>query len=1036
MSGLFTLGILLISAIVILIPTLMGIKRGNVKAGAKLAASVLAAFISFVICKASIPKMKVLLMDFLKDMVSSEESLVKVVEALEEGSVLMSLAVGIVAAIVIPFAFVALYSILNIITGIIANIVVASLMKKNADLEGKTNFGWAIGLVHGILSLVIIMMPIVGVVGLVTPFASVISEENEAYVQVNDSYSQDSYNYNEEYTYSQGVQVGDIITSIGDSVPLRMIGAIGSRPLYKALTSFRIDGVKISMLDEAETLAECYNHLESFFGVSIKNYSSKQAEALRLLGYDLQQSELTMLLVSDILPDMSQKWLDNKSFLGMGAPSLGTDLEPLKNSLLEITSEMNHETVKQDMSSVFEIVAIVFDHETLGHMGDTRSLMENISTKGYISQLLAVTYENERMSPLVVEITNLGIRAVGTTLKIPENNEAVYDELMKDICAIVNKTSSVTVRDDRQKEIYDSLEVSFTKAGVETSEDERAVIAYYLIDQFGARDDISHGEIEEFFESVSDGFDKVENTSYRGKAKFVFTSSKFEDLSDKIWEFYSGNSNLIIKIKTDDGYACIESTGDTVLVTRHSVDESGNHVVDTYEADVTDKKSVFSNLSSSKDFECEGKTIEKMLLKSTEGIDDLSAEEALAEFENLENGITKIVDFINKVDNSNSSKMDASSVEMLGDALQNLSSNKLLGSTGCDFIEGTLKSEFVQGKVDGLDSEVVDDVMVNLRNEDGNADPDFSLGNTLASGVQAAELVTQLGKDNGESDEPNEEVEKSLSWLIENMSPTSAKTICKMITPEFIRGKGLTNGDLNHVSDMLKELFMQMAESDAMSEQEYKNESKAIQNLYNMMVKATSDGAKSMFGEDSGTTAESVINNYMSSKVVSNTVYTHAFKNGELKIDFLCFGSKSMRADDKEKLAKAAKEYYLENKDSSDPMFKDKLKALAAMLCIEIDFDENGVTYSFPETPGMNPLEYKDGKYTYTVNGKLVKGWTEINGKLYYFDSKGYAAIGWTTIKSETYYFTAETGARTGIVSIDDVLYAFDANGALTEIIG
>ena len=257
-----------------------------------------------------------------------------------------------------------------------------------------------------------------------------------------------------------------------------------------------------------------------------------------------------------------------------------------------------------------------------------------------------------------------------------------------------------------------------------------------------------------------------------------------------------------------------------------------------------------------------------------------------------------------------------------------------------------------------------------------------------------------------------------------------------MITPEFIRKKGLTNGDLNHVSDMLKELFMQMAESDAMSEQEYKNESKAIQNLYNMMVKATSNGSKSMFDEDSGTTADSVITNYMNSKVVSNTVYTHAFKNGELKIDFLCFGGKSMRAEDKEKLAKAAEQYYLKNKNSADPTFKDKLKALAAMLCIEIDFDERGATYSFPETPGMNPVEYKDGKYTYTVNGKLVKGWTEINGKLYYFDNKGYAAIGWTTIKSETYYFTAETGARTGIVSIDDVLYAFDANGVLTEIIG
>ena len=116
-------------------------------------------------------------------------------------------------------------------------------------------------------------------------------------------------------------------------------------------------------------------------------------------------------------------------------------------------------------------------------------------------------------------------------------------------------------------------------------------------------------------------------------------------------------------------------------------------------------------------------------------------------------------------------------------------------------------------------------------------------------------------------------------------------------------------------------------------------------------------------------------------------------------------------------------------------MFKEKLQALAAMLCINIDFDEKGTSYSFPETPGMNPLVETNGRYTYRVNGKLVKGWADINGKLYYFDSKGYAVTGWQTISSKKYYFTVETGAYTGIVSIDDTLYLFDSNGVLVKTI-
>ena len=1063
-SAAFTFGFILISVIIVLIPTLMGIKRGTVKAGIKLAASLLAALISFIVCKSGVPKFKIMFIDLLKDIVSSQETLLKIVESIEDGTVLMSVAVGLAAAILLPFVFVILYVILNAILSLIVSIVLMFVKKGGTDLGKVFNLGWAIGLVHGLVTLVILMMPLVGILNLATSVFSAVNNNSNAvafdsYYTSNQTNSEDMaftsevemitidgnkyYATDKEYVIYQEASTLEStefsgVEALSECVPVKIVGSIGANALYRSLTTFKVDGIKISLTDEISCLANCLDHVLTLTETDLKNYSSRQAQALRLLSYDIQQSELTMLLVGDILPDMSQNWLDDKEYLGIKPPAVGKDLDPLVDKILDITAKTDRDTVKEDVASIFEIFAIIFDHETLKHVNDTHALMDNLSTKGYISKLLAATYANERMSPLVVEITNLGIRAVGNTLKIPEDNEAVYDNLMKDICAVVNKTSSVTVRDDRQKEIYDSLENSFADAGVKTTEDERAVIAYYLIDQFGARNDVSYGEIEEFFEAIEEGFEKIENTSFAGDVKFEFTSSDFSGLSDKIYEFYSGQSSVIIKIKTDDGYACFESTGDVITITKHSVDDHGNHVVDTLEAKISDKKEVFSNLSSSKGFECEGKTIENMLLKSTEGIDKLDAKDALKEFENLETGITKIVEFMNKVENNNGSKIESSSVEMLGDALQELSSNKLLGNTSCDFIEGALKSEFVQDKVEGLDKDIVNDVMVNLRNEDGKADPDFSLGNTLASGVEAAELVTQLGKDNGETDEPNEEVERSLTWLIENMSPSSAKMICKIITPTFIRERGLANGDLNHIADMLKELFMQMAQTDSMSEEEYKNETKAIQNLYRMMLKATSENSESVFDPNNkdGITAESVISNYMNSKVISQTVYAHAFKNGDLKVDFLCFGSNSMKAEDKDRLANAAVNYYKAHKNSDDPMFKDKLRALAAMVCVELEFVGDDVKYSFPETPGMNPLEYNNGHYTYKVNGRLVKGWTEINGKLYYFDSKGYAAIGWTTIKSERYYFTVETGARTGIVSIDDVLYAFDSNGALINVIG
>ena len=1079
---------LLISAFIVLVPTLLGIKRGTVKAGVKLVCAILGAVLAFIVCKILMGSIHSWYRDTLATNAGSDPNLAMTLEAIGENSVLIPLISGILGTFVIPFVFVILYWIFKGIVGIIGSVVLKLMKKSGLDFSYIFNVGWAIGLIQGLLSLVIFMMPIVGLCSLISPFTSFTSSTvNMGMIDGNYTFYEDAFanSYDErlpsddsEIVFEQdgdkvissengmvhisgdisGVYEGNVVIkdgevlvgledsdplfgeadddvySIVNSFPIKVIGAIGSKSLYRSLTTFEANGSKICLLDEAEIFAACYKNLQPFFSTDIKNYSAKQAQALRLLSYQLQQSDLVMVLFSEIIPNASQNWLDGKTFLALDAPEVGKDLEPLMNEMLEIMSESDKDTIKEDMASIFEIVAIVLEHDTLKCMDDSRALMDNLSQKGYISKLLAATYANERMSSLVVEITNLGIRAVGTTLKIPENSEAVYDILMRDITDLVNTTSSMTVKEERQNKIYESLEDCFEQAGVKVTDDERAVIAYYLIDQFGARDDVSFGEAEDFFKAINEGFERVQGTASKTDPKFEFTSTDFNSLTDQIGYFYSGATSLVIKIKTENGYSYFESNGEKITVTTHSTDESGNYVSATYDIDIAEKKVSFSNLSSSEEFKCEGKTIENMLLDSTIGIDQLDNKEVLEEFERLESGIIKIVEFMNTIENSDGSKIDSSSIEKLGDALQELSSNKLLGDTSCDFIEGALKSDFVQEKVDGIDNDVVNDVMGNLRNEDGTADPNFSLGNTLASGVEAAELVTQLGKDNGEGSEPNEEVEKSLTWLIENMSESSANTIGKMITPTFIRERGLVNGDLEHISDMLKQLFMQMAKSESMSEQEYKSEAKAIQNLYDLMLKATSNG-ENIFGADSSINPDEVIGNYMTSKVISQTVYSHAYKNGQLKIDFLCFGSDSLEKSDKQEIVKAIESYYKKYNDGSDPMFKEKLKALAAMLCIQIDFTNKGVTYSFPETPGMNPLTESGGRYTYKVNGSLVKGWADINGKLYYFDSKGYALLGWQTISSKKYYFTVETGAYTGIVSIDETLYVFDANGVLIKTI-
>ena len=150
-------------------------------------------------------------------------------------------------------------------------------------------------------------------------------------------------------------------------------------------------------------------------------------------------------------------------------------------------------------------MAIIFEHETMQCMGDKDALMNNISAEGYITELLDVTRSNERMSPLVVEVTNLGIRSMGASLNIPESDTGEYRELVDDVAESVNETASVKSVESRRKKLVKLIGENFSDAGIELSEDEKSIIAYHLIDVFGKKKDVSSTDIEDFFKDVSDG---------------------------------------------------------------------------------------------------------------------------------------------------------------------------------------------------------------------------------------------------------------------------------------------------------------------------------------------------------------------------------------------------------------------------------------------------------------------------------------------------------------------------------------------------
>ena len=81
------------------------------------------------------------------------------------------------------------------------------------------------------------------------------------------------------------------------------------------------------------------------------------------------------------------------------------------------------------------------------------------------------------------------------------------------------------------------------------------------------------------------------------------------------------------------------------------------------------------------------------------------------------------------------------------------------------------------------------------------------------------------------------------------------------------------------------------------------------------------------------------------------------------------------------------------------------------------------------EAPALPEAALSDGWHHYPSgsmyyrDGKRTRGWAEIDGKTFYFDSTGYMAAGWTELEDGWRYFGEDGQMRTGWLQIGNVWY-------------
>ncbi|MBE6695050.1 MAG: CvpA family protein [Ruminococcaceae bacterium] len=486
--------------IIFVLAVLFGMFRKTVKAAVKLGTILVAFFLSipiaFAVSKTVAKPVGALIISLLAKAGITEETLASMptLEALPG-----TLAYSVAAPFVFAVCFIVL-SLLLLIAYHFLKKAVKPLDEKQSGVQHKV-FGALIGAVVALVLIVGVYTP---VVGLVDTVASLEITEKDL----------------------DGISGADaVITAKGyadgvDSSPLFAgTQALGGKWLYGTLSSAKLNGEKIVLKNELSHMLDAALSATAFKGVKVDNIGDAQVDALYNIEAAATESEILMGILPEVLSSASKAWIEGNEFLGMKKPVMNEMITGAFDALLKIFATSSKDNIEEDLHTLVSLADAVVDSGMLTKIGNTEELMTLMQQDGVVSSMAVPLYDNPRMTVLVPEIINIGLRAAAKVMNIPESKEALHSNFTSEVAGELNAMADLSV-----SEMTDVLTGKMDKIcanyALKISDTEKYCLAVGISYEFNGRSDITDEEVADFFTEYTAYIENEESEIVTKRVKF------------------------------------------------------------------------------------------------------------------------------------------------------------------------------------------------------------------------------------------------------------------------------------------------------------------------------------------------------------------------------------------------------------------------------------------------------------------------------------------------------------------------------------
>ncbi len=948
--------VVLICGICVGISALRGLSKSIIRVSTVLFSAV-AALVTCLILKGSIPSAEeavILLKDNLGLLAQflgggTVATIEEFLPFAEISPTLVEIAIQLVASLIMPLLCLLLFFLYALLTGLIYCIVTLILRKSlKASDEKKSHprlIAAGLGLAQGLIIVAILFIPIsgylrVGEPALTTMVEQELVDENDPAIQV----------------------VQDVVTGINEAPVMKVYRVLGGNLMTSSLMKMEVADMNVKLEEEVDSITVLAGHVLNLSKTELEAYGEKEAEILRAVGDSFDDSKLLTPIAGDILYAASDAWLNGEDFLGMEKPDMGESnelLEPFMDAMLEIIHEDAPIDVllQGDVKTLAEMAAILAQNGAFASMSDTDELLTIISDENVVKPLITTLGENRTMKLLIPEITNLGVRAIGQVLNIPQNTEAVYGNFMDEVAGALNEVGHLS--DAAQvTELSDRLGTAFDEAGIivddEVLDFYATSMAHDLVEN-NQNGEVTAADVQAFFLLYADQITAVMGETTLSRPSYdmlsyqkladdedAFAGTVYADMTDDERKMTAAAvlANLCTELsRLNSKDESFSEQAQTIVTTAFTGLLGEDHAVleAVISVEITQpvSSSSIQNTASMKSTEEMKKTstvvtVEHLLVNSKVAADSITAETIAAEADAIAAIFNTAGSLVETLNNSGSSETPLDMTTLANSLGTILDSLKSTGSFGeektATLFTAVLQSKTVR-ETAGLDMKTATE-MANKATEGGG-----NYSQTMGTVAGSLGIMEKLQKNEKITDE-------ELVDFMKNLTPQSAGMFQVFVTGDRLVTYGVPQQHSGVTADLVSSTFTYMSREDL---KDYDKEAKALNVVLQMAMSAKDSDEKKLFsstdeaGDGKLPTAKTAVSSVLDSEALRYS-FVDVLTDGEKVTHFDPFGigSKVNHGSQEYLDCQAAiYEYRDAHPETDDLVFE----AVAAMFGVEVHLD-------------------------------------------------------------------------------------------------